>query len=143
LLPSQKNKIKIEQSESDLANGLVQPGLSVLASLSARVGSIAQNERGGWYSYRSSKAALNQIIVTLQRELNYKSTSPTIALALHPGTIAGTELSRPYVKESERGSKHGVHGPEEAAEYLFRVIGKAGKDDGGKFMSFDGEEIPW
>ena len=36
--------------------------LSIFAVLSAKVGSITDNFLGGWYSYRASKAALNQII---------------------------------------------------------------------------------
>ena len=52
LLPTKKSKGNEYEGSEDPANGVVQPGLNVLASMSARVGSIADNERGGWYSYR-------------------------------------------------------------------------------------------
>ena len=54
----------------------------MLASLTARVGSIGDNGRGGWYSYRSSKAAANQIIKTLALELKMKSANNALAIAL-------------------------------------------------------------
>lgn len=41
----------------------------VVASVSARVGSIGDNGLGGWYSYRLSKAALNMATKTLALEL--------------------------------------------------------------------------
>ena len=73
---------------------LPKQGRSVFAALSARVGSIEDNRLGGWYAYRASKAALNQLIRTLAIEL--KRTRPgAIALALHPGTVI-TGLSKPY-----------------------------------------------
>ena len=44
-------------------------GKSVFATLSAKVGSIGDNQLGGWYSYRASKAALNQLVRTASIEL--------------------------------------------------------------------------
>ena len=43
---------------------------SFLISLSARVGSITDNYLGGWFGYRASKAALNQIVKSASIELN-------------------------------------------------------------------------
>ncbi|NJL18651.1 MAG: SDR family oxidoreductase, partial [Nitrospira sp.] len=69
---------------------------SVIAVLSARVGSIGDNRLGGWMSYRASKAALNQIVRCAAIEL--KRTRPeAVALALHPGTIE-TALTEKYAK---------------------------------------------
>lgn len=67
---------------------------AVFAALSARVGSISDNRLGGWYSYRASKAALNQIIRTLCIELA-RTHPQTICVGLHPGTV-DTALSRPF-----------------------------------------------
>jgi NAD(P)-dependent dehydrogenase (short-subunit alcohol dehydrogenase family) len=53
--------------------------------VTARVGSISDNQRGGWYSYRSSKAALNQVIKTFDLQLQMKK-SPSICVGVHPGT---------------------------------------------------------
>ena len=65
---------------------------SVVVNLSARVGSISDNELGGWYSYRISKAAFNQATRTMAHELVRQGT---YALAVHPGTT-DTDLSLPF-----------------------------------------------
>jgi len=59
---------------------------SVFAALSARVGSISDNELGGWYSYRASKAALNMLIKTGAIETK-RTNKQAIIIGLHPGTV--------------------------------------------------------
>ena len=59
---------------------------SVWVNISARTGSIGDNHLGGWYSYRMSKAALNQLTKTLAIELGRKGT---LVVSLHPGTVVG------------------------------------------------------
>ena len=71
---------------------LPREGRGVFAVLSARVGSIGDNRLrlvlvGGWYGYRASKAALNQIVRTLAIEVR-RSRPDAIVVALHPGTVA-------------------------------------------------------
>ncbi|MBT8412668.1 MAG: SDR family NAD(P)-dependent oxidoreductase, partial [Octadecabacter sp.] len=61
-------------------------GRSVVGVLSARVGSIGDNKIGGWYSYRASKAALNQIVHGAAIEIGRKRREAVI-VALHPGTV--------------------------------------------------------
>lgn len=73
--------------------------VSVIASLSARVGSISDNELGGWYSYRFSKAALNQATRTMAHELKRQGTW---TVALHPGTT-DTDLSKPFQGNVQEG----------------------------------------
>ncbi|GAA5977564.1 hypothetical protein JCM10908_005021 [Rhodotorula pacifica] len=144
LLP-QKNDIRSSESddaEKDPANGMVQPGLGVLATVTAKIGSIGDNKKGGWYAYRASKAAANQTIMTLQRELSLRST-PSIALALHPGTVVGTNLSKPWTNPKDAGSKTGHFDAETSTAKLLDVIAKCGKEDGGRFLNYDGAEIPW
>jgi len=139
LLPSKAESNKTQKAGSDS----LPPNLSILASLTARVGSIGDNGRGGWLSYRASKAATNQAIVTLNRELSNRALGPAIALALHPGTVAGTDLSRPFVKNEDSGKKKGVHGPDKAAGMLLDVLRGLGVDDGGRFLDYEGKTIPW
>lgn len=67
---------------------------SVVVNWSARVGSISDNGLGGWYSYRMSKAALNQATRTMAHELKRQGT---YAIAVHPGTT-DTDLSKPFQK---------------------------------------------
>lgn len=144
LLP-QKNDIKSSKAASDAedpAKGVLHPSLGVLASLTAKIGSIGDNQKGGWYAYRASKAAANQAIMTLQRELSLRST-PSIAVALHPGTVVGTNLSKPWTNEKDAGTKKGHHHPPEAVDKLLKVISGLKQNDGGKFLNYDGEELPW
>lgn len=97
-----------------------------------------------WYSYRASKTALNQIIVTLQQELsNARSTAPAITVALHPGTVAGTQLSRSFVSKDKAGSQEGVHDPDHSVQALCKVISQLGKEDGGQFLDYKGDSIVW
>jgi NAD(P)-dependent dehydrogenase (short-subunit alcohol dehydrogenase family) len=109
---------------------------SVMAFLSARVGSIGDNRLGGWYAYRASKAALNQLIRTASIEL--KRTRPSaICVALHPGTV-DTPLSAPF-------SKNGldVRSPDEAAEQLLQVILALEPRHSGSFLDYSGNQLPW
>ncbi|GAA6050589.1 hypothetical protein JCM3770_001476 [Rhodotorula araucariae] len=143
LLP-QKNDIRNSKADGadDPAEGVIHPGLGVLASLTAKIGSIEDNKKGGWYSYRASKAAANQTIATLQRELSMRST-PSIALALHPGTVVGTNLSKPWTREEDAGKKPGHHDADTATRKLLDVISGLKQGDGGRFVNYDGKDIPW
>lgn len=69
---------------------------AVFATLSARVGSIEDNHLGGWYAYRASKAALNQLMRTASIELRRQSKQ-SLCVSIHPGTVA-TDLSAPFAK---------------------------------------------
>lgn len=70
----------------------LRPGPSIIANVSARVGSISDNRLGGWWSYRMSKAALNQATKCMGLELKRQGT---LAFAYHPGTT-DTNLSKPF-----------------------------------------------
>ena len=109
---------------------------SVLAFLSARVGSISDNKLGGWYSYRASKTALNQIIKNFSIEL--KRTNPkAVVLALQPGTV-DSNLSEPFKKNVAKGK---LFSPEQSREFLSEVIEKATIEDSGNLVAYDGEII--
>lgn len=111
-------------------------GRSVFATLSAKVGSIGDNRLGGWYSYRASKAALNQIVRTAAIELARKQPH-AICVALHPGTV-DTGLSKPF---SRSGLE--VQTPDAAARRLLAVIAALSPSDSGGFFSHDGTALPW
>lgn len=115
---------------------LPRKGKSVFATLSARVGSIEDNRLGGWYSYRASKAALNQFVRTAAVELHRRSTE-AICVALHPGTV-DTRLSAPFGKAGLN-----VRSPEIAAGELLDVITRLDADDSGGFFDYRGEPVPW
>lgn len=111
---------------------------SILASLSARVGSIEDNQMGGWYSYRASKAAHNMLLRTLAREWRISHRN-TAVVALHPGTVA-SPLSEPFVTDSY-GKR--VLQPGECADALLGVLGGLGAADTGRFLDWQGQPIPW
>jgi NAD(P)-dependent dehydrogenase (short-subunit alcohol dehydrogenase family) len=114
---------------------LLDPQNSIMASLSAKVGSIEDNRLGGWYSYRASKAALNMLIKTAAIE--FARTKPNTALvAIHPGTV-NSRLSQPF-----RGEQIG-RPPLDAASDMLRVIESLEKQDSGTFISYSGERLPW
>jgi len=115
---------------------LPREGKSVFASLSARVGSIGDNRLGGWYSYRASKAALNQLVHTAAVELKRRQPA-AICVALHPGTVR-TALSSPFGKDSLD-----VQSPDLAAARLLDVIDHLGIDDSGGFFDHHGQPVPW
>ena len=115
---------------------LPREGKSVFASLSAKVGSIGDNRLGGWYSYRASKAALNQFVKTAAVEL-HRHNPAALCVALHPGTV-DTPLSRPFAKTGLD-----VRQPDTAADQLLKVLDQLSVGDSGGFYASTGGSLPW
>ncbi len=108
---------------------------SVLAVLSAKVGSIEDNRLGGWYGYRASKAALNMLLKSAAIEV--RRTHPVASLvALHPGTVKSA-LSRPF-----RGDEIGRE-PALAAAQMLQALDGVDAQDSGVFLAYDGQRLPW
>ena len=110
----------------------------VFATISARVGSITDNRLGGWYSYRSSKAALNMVLKTLAIEWARSSKRLRVA-ALHPGTT-DTALSEPFQDNVPEGK---LFAPTKTASLLLEQIDRLHERESGCFLAYDGEVIPW
>ncbi|MGQ0563790.1 MAG: SDR family NAD(P)-dependent oxidoreductase [Gemmobacter sp.] len=108
---------------------------AVFAALSARVGSIGDNRLGGWYSYRASKAALNQMLHTAAIEVARTHPRAVIA-ALHPGTV-----DTGFGAEFHRGMA--TITPDVAAGLLLDTIGRLAPADSGGFFDNGGRPIPW
>jgi NAD(P)-dependent dehydrogenase (short-subunit alcohol dehydrogenase family) len=115
---------------------LPRAGRSVFAALSAKVGSIGDNRTGGWYAYRASKAALNQLIHTAAIELARRAPD-AVCVALHPGTV-DTNLSAPFAKAGLT-----VRPPAIAAAELLAVLDGLAPTQTGKFFDYKGAELPW
>ena len=115
---------------------LPRSGRSVLATLSAKVGSIADNELGGWYGYRASKAALNQFVKTAAIELR-RSRPEALCVAIHPGTV-DTSLSAPFAR-----SGLSLQTPDEAAGKILRCLEGLNARDSGGFFDRGGAPLPW
>ncbi len=108
------------------------------AVISAKVGSISDNELGGWYSYRASKAALNMFIKTMSIEWR-RSMKNGVVLALHPGTT-DTALSKPFQANVPQDK---LFSPEKVVCDLIGLMKSSSPQDSGKFLAYNGETLPW
>lgn len=108
---------------------------TVFCALSARVGSIGDNRAGGWYSYRTAKAALNQLIHTGAIELA-RSHKHAVCVALHPGTVA-TPFTEKYL------GRHPAVSPPDAAANILNVLEGLTPADSGGFYDWAGKVVPW
>ena len=114
---------------------LPRKGRSVMAVLSARVGSIGDNRMGGWISYRAAKAAVNQVVHTAAIELA-RTHKENVLVALHPGTVE-TPFTAKYL------GRHPAVPAAEAAENLLRVMDGLTPENTGGFYDWAGEEVAW
>lgn len=110
----------------------------VITVMSARVGSIDDNERGGWYAYRASKAALNMLFKTAAIEYR-RTAKQTRFLAFHPGTT-DTPLSQPFQKSVPPDK---LFSPEFVAERLLGLTDALPGSDLVQFLDWDGEAVAW
>ena len=108
---------------------------NVFATLGARVGSITDNNLGGWYSYRASKSALNQLIKTASIEFKRKKSN-IIFLSLHPGTV-DTKLSKPF------SNKKKLFTTSLAAKKILKTLNNASAEQSGSLIDYDGNIIPF
>lgn len=109
---------------------------TVIAALSARVGSISDNRNGGWYSYRASKAALNMIVKSAAIELA-RTRPQALCVALHPGTV-DTALSEPFQRGVPAGT---LFAPAHAARQLLDVMDGLAPAQSGDIFAWDGSRI--
>ncbi|KAI0699437.1 hypothetical protein BC835DRAFT_1304507 [Cytidiella melzeri] len=110
--------------------------LSKWVHVSARVGSISDNRLGGWYSYRASKAALNQVVRTFDIHLQRKKI-PGVCVGVHPGTVK-TGLSEQFwdgVPEDK------LFEPEYAAKLLAGVVRGLKVEQRGRIWDWEGKEV--
>ena len=116
---------------------MAQDSTSVLACLSARVGSISDNYLGGWFSYRASKAALNQIVKSSSIEFKRKKSN-IIFVCIHPGTVL-TNLSNPFLNKD----KNNFFTTEESAKKILKLISTLKVENSGNFLDYQGKIIPY
>ncbi len=117
---------------------LVRKQDCVLTAFSARVGSIEDNRKGGWYTYRASKAALNMILKTASLEYRRISTGCRF-LAFHPGTT-DTPLSEPFQKSVPKGK---LFTPEFVAKQLIAIVDALELEPTIQYLDWEGKSIPW
>ncbi len=100
-----------------------------MVTISSMLGSMAMNESGGIYAYRASKAGVNAIMKSMSIDLQARGVT---AIAMHPGWVrtdmggAGADID---IETSVSGMK--------------QVIDRLRPGDSGKFLCWDGSEMPW
>lgn len=112
-----------------LKSNLANANSSVVGMISSKMGSMGDNQSGGNYSYRSSKAALNAVSVSLANDLSDLDIS---VVALHPGWV-----------QTDMGGPNGLIDVETSATGLKAILDKAGKAENGKFYDYSGKQLPW
>ena len=115
---------------------LPREGDTKLIFISAKVGSIGDNALGGWYGYRASKAALNQIVKTASIEL-VRRNKRICCVAMHPGTVH-TALSEPFAKTGLN-----VRPAAYAAVEILSVVRDLSPTNNGTFVDYQGALLPW
>lgn len=106
------------------------------AALSARVGSISDNQLGGWYAYRASKAALNMIIKNIAIE-TARRNKQAIIVGLHPGTV-DSDLSKPFQGNVPDGK---LFTAQYSAQSLLQVLENLTPEHSGKCFAWDQQEV--
>jgi NAD(P)-dependent dehydrogenase (short-subunit alcohol dehydrogenase family) len=106
----------------------------IWAKLSARVGSIEDNRKGGWYSYRAAKAALNMLLQTAAIEMARRRPLAVVA-ALQPGTVRSA-LSQPFVGDAAMA-------PDESVRRLLAVLDGLQPTGRAQFVDHAGQSIAW
>jgi NAD(P)-dependent dehydrogenase (short-subunit alcohol dehydrogenase family) len=100
-----------------------------IVTISSMLGSMAMNDSGGLYAYRASKAAVNAIMKSMAFDLAGRGV---IAAAIHPGWVR-TDMGGPKAPLDVDASVRGMK----------KVIDGLSARDSGKFLSWDGSELPW
>lgn len=103
--------------------------LRIIATISSKMGSIADNTSGGAYLYRSSKAAVNMVVKSLELDLRGKGIT---AVAFNPGWVL-----------TDMGGPNAMIPVQQSVSGLRQVIGRLTLIDSGKFLNYDGVEIAW
>ena len=118
-----------------LMRSSTQPRVAVLT---ARVGSLTDNELGGWYSYRASKAALNMMLKCAAIEVRRINKNAKL-IAYHPGTV-DSPLSKPFQRSVREGK---LFSPDFSAEQLDNLMTSAVPDGTLSYLDWAGQAIDW
>ena len=97
--------------------------------LSSQLGSIGDNASGGMYIYRSSKTGLNQVVKSLSVDLKPQGIT---VVSLHPGWV-----------KTDMGGPNAPVSIDESIEGMMQVIDATDIRDTGRFLNYDGKELPW
>lgn len=99
----------------------------VLAMMSSQMGSLAENKSGGYYAYRTSKAALNMIVKNLSQECPWLTV-----VTLHPGWV-----------QTDMGGSQAPTSVDESTQGLIKVLTQLKPEQSGSFLDYKGRVLPW
>lgn len=102
---------------------------SKIAIMTSRMGSIGDNDSGGYYGYRASKAAVNAVGRSLAVDLAPRGVAVYL---LHPGYVA-----------TDMVGGHGDISPDTAATRLIDLVERLGQEQSGSFWHSNGSALPW
>ncbi|CAH0017795.1 unnamed protein product, partial [Clonostachys rhizophaga] len=137
-LPRRATQMRLQEEEEEEEEGEALARHAVWLSMSARVGSVADNRLGGWYSYRASKSAVMSLTKTFDNFLQARSGDQAVAVAYHPGTVR-TDFSREYWDGVEEGK---LFSPEYATERMVSVLSGLELGQRGRCWDWKNEEVP-
>ena len=108
---------------------ITQSNRKTIVTITSKMGSVADNGRGGSYIYRSSKSAVNMVVKNTAIDLE---SSDIISVLLHPGWV-----------RTDMGGPSGLISVEQSVSGMLSVIREVTSADSGKFIAYDGQIIPW
>jgi len=111
------------------ASNVARSQTKVIATMSSKMGSMADNGSGGSYVYRSSKAAVNAVMKSAAIDLAPKGIMVAI---LHPGWVL-TDMGGPNAEITVK----------ESATNLRKILEGVTPKNSGSFFDIDGSVIPW
>ncbi|MEX2647922.1 MAG: SDR family oxidoreductase [Alphaproteobacteria bacterium] len=113
----------------ELIDNVARGANKVVACVTSKMGSMADNTSGGAYIYRASKAALNAVVVSMARDLKGRGVT---VLAFHPGWV-----------KTDMGGRNAPVTPADSIAGMRKQIARVKPTDSGKFLNYDGATIPW
>ena len=108
---------------------ITQSSRKTIVTITSKMGSVADNGRGGSYIYRSSKSAVNMVIKSIAIDLE---SNDIISVLLHPGWV-----------RTDMGGPSGLISVEQSVSGMLSVIREVTSADSGKFIAYDGQIVPW
>jgi NAD(P)-dependent dehydrogenase (short-subunit alcohol dehydrogenase family) len=112
-----------------LADNVAASSKKLIATMSSKMGSIGDNTSGGYYIYRSSKAAVNIVMKSMALDLRERGIT---VVTLHPGWV-----------RTDMGGTAAPLTVEQSVTGLRKVLEEVGPADSGRFLGWDGAEVPW
>jgi NAD(P)-dependent dehydrogenase (short-subunit alcohol dehydrogenase family) len=110
-------------------NQISNSKLKIIATITSKMGSIDDNQRGGSYIYRSSKTAVNMVGKSLAIDLKPRGITSVL---LHPGWV-----------KTDMGGQDALITAEQSVSGMRNILNRLTIADSGKFLAYDGQTIPW